>query len=198
MKKSILFLSIFTMFFISANAQKTGSFTDSRDGKIYQTVEIGEHVWMAENLNFNMEGASWCYDNSPANCTRYGRLYTWHAARKACPEGWMLPTRSHFRKLQDCFQFEDDPFSELVYGSFKVVFAGWRGLNERFGHKDFGTHFWTSTTGNRLAGQWWSASSQDEDYGAVNFNIYSGSQTMQFGFAYEDLGFSVRCVKVMD
>ena len=57
-----------------------GKLVDDRDGKIYRTIEIGEQIWMAENLNYSggiessdLEG--WCYNNEPENCEKYGRLY---------------------------------------------------------------------------------------------------------------------------
>ena len=114
-----------------------GELTDDRDGKTYKTVTIGDQTWMAENLNYAYTGVpynnfgytsdstSWCYDNDPANCTKYGRLYTWSAAmdsvgtwttngkgcgynktcsptypvRGVCPEGWHLPDTTEWNTL---------------------------------------------------------------------------------------------------
>ena len=47
-------------------------------------------TWMAQNLNFESDDSK-CYNASDPDCKTYGRGYTWHKAKQACPEGWRLP-----------------------------------------------------------------------------------------------------------
>jgi uncharacterized protein (TIGR02145 family) len=66
-----------------------------------KTVEIGGVTWLKENLNIQTAD-SWCYDNSSDSCGKYGRLYTWEAAKSACEllgGGWHLPSRKEWDEL---------------------------------------------------------------------------------------------------
>ncbi len=87
-------------------AQKDSSLVDSRDGKVYKTVKIGTQTWMAENLNYTTVN-SWCYNDSGSYCKIYGRLYTWAAAKTACPAGWHLPSDADWSTLETYCGDED-------------------------------------------------------------------------------------------
>lgn len=80
-----------------------GELLDKRDDKVYRTIVISNHVWTAQNMNFETDSdstsKSWCHGNDPKNCERYGRFYSWSAAQKVCPEGWHLPTSEEWKEL---------------------------------------------------------------------------------------------------
>ncbi|MDR0517359.1 MAG: hypothetical protein LBH25_09995 [Fibromonadaceae bacterium] len=40
-----------------------------------------------------------CYGNKTQNCDKYGRLYDWNTAMKACPAGWHLPSGTDWNVL---------------------------------------------------------------------------------------------------
>ena len=85
------------------------SFTDPRDGKTYKTIKIGTQIWMAENLAYkttntlDKQGNSlaWCteYPNNIRDAAKYGYLYSFEAAKIACPSGWHLPTDAEWEVL---------------------------------------------------------------------------------------------------
>jgi len=110
-------------------------FTDSRDGRSYRAVKIGGLIWMAEDLNYQPRGKSWCYGDSGSNCGKYGRLYDWDAAMASCPTGWHLPSRLEWDKLGQAIGGERRPSRvENEIDSIDVV--NWYGVGKKLKAKE--------------------------------------------------------------
>lgn len=189
------------------------TFFDSRDGKTYSTVMIGNQCWMKENLNYQT-GNSWCFNNSASNCNVYGRLYDWHTAINACPEGWHLPTDSEWlelinhiggslnpggNKLKSCRQI-NSPLGGLCntsthprwdshhvhYGTDEFEFSGLPG-----GYRDHTMNFFFSLG---EGASWWSSTEQSSSNAWYRYLLFHSGDVI-WNHANKQSGFSVRCVK---
>ncbi len=170
-----------------------------------KTVTIGKQVWMAENLNVETTEGSWCYDNKPENCEKYGRLYTWAAAMRLaagcnkysceqvyphqglCPSGFHIPTEEEWKtlittvgvkKLKSRSEWFKGYEGSDAYG-FSMLPAGYCGSREKFYGLGSHAYFWSSTENN--------------DGYAYSLDIYG----LNAGVYYDDetYGSSVRCLQ---
>jgi uncharacterized protein (TIGR02145 family) len=177
----------------------TETFEDSRDGKKYKYVKIGEQTWMAENLNFNASG-SVCYDNENRNCGLYGKLYNWEAAIKACPGGWHLPSGEEWdvliaaigdsttagKHLKAKYSWDNKQDGKSGNGldtyGFEARAGGYGDVDGNFGHI-------------RTGSAWWSASDEDADsvHGRAILNLTDSIYLLNFLKSRHVK--SVRCVK---
>lgn len=190
------------------------SFTDPRDGQVYKTVQIGNQIWMAENLNYEIEG-SWCYDNNPEYAQKYGRLYTWEAAMKAAPEGWHLPSMAEFETLLAAVggkNFENRIFDEDVDSPYlndcvasvgKLLKSASTWCNSGNGMGTFGFSAllagYRSNNGSFYdAGynaNFWSAE-EYSDYFSCSMNLYYHQDSAHLHYADgKDYAYSVRCLR---
>ena len=182
---------------------KYDSIVDSRDGKVYKTVKIGDQTWMAQNLSYKMNGR-FCYRDSVKYCNSYGGLYLWSAAigqfeaecdskesckiQGICPNGWHVPDTTEWSKLYSAVGrtpnamqakgFDYWPEATDDYG-FSVIPAGnW--FHDGFYNLGFTGDFWMSTRKDGGEPYYW-----DLDFEVAGFKTLISTQ----------LRCSIRCIK---
>ena len=171
-----------------------GQFEDTRDGQVYPTVQIGNQVWMAKNLNYiGKELNSWCYGDQPENCDEFGRLYTWESALNACPAGWRLPTGADVRTLLNSQRNSSqggnrNEWMEGGRSGLGVKLGGVRNSEGYYQSLYNQAHYWTSTD-----------IGSDKENSALFYIFYPGAENnYEVGvsnFGYKTDGLSCRCIK---
>jgi len=172
------------------------AFTISCDTGGFKTVKIGSQVWMAENLNIDIQGSK-CYEDNPENCEKYGRLYYYGIAMQACPKGWHLPSNKEWRTLLD---FVGGP---EVAGEKLKSKSGW---NDNYngasgnGTDDFGFSalpggYYRYSNFNSVGkeGRWWSATEDDASHTWAR--RMERNAEVSYGNYEKTSLFSVRCLK---
>ncbi len=186
------------------------------DGNVYQTVVIGEQLWMVENLRTTKyndgtdiaveddwseltTGAYTWQDNDESHKDPYGALYNWHAGGtgKLCPAGWRVPTSEDWDTL---IEYLGGPSVAGV----KLKEAGhdhWAEPNNGDNESGFTAlpgGFMRGTTGafNHLTtnGYYWHGDEYSETQaGRTSFRFDSTHAGL--GTTDKRNGFSVRCMK---
>jgi len=189
----------------------------------YNTVKIGDQVWMAKNLkttkynngseislvednttwtNLTTEAYSW-YNNSTAVQEAYGILYNFYAVEtnKLCPEGWHVPTYDEWTELSTYLGGED-----IAGGKLKSTEAiHWASPNTGATNE---TGFFGVGSGSRnsdglfqgagYTGYYWSSTEYNTSYAwftKLSFNFASLNDNWVMYGDVQKYGFSVRCLR---
>jgi len=189
---SNLLLSSSSLWQSSSSATSANTF--DYKGQTYRTVTIGTQTWMAENLNYDVQG-SFCYNNLESNCDIYGRMYNWVTAMEICPENWHLPTEAEWEELISSVGSNS--------GTKLKTTSGWYDYNGKSSNGEDKYTFSALPGGNGIGstfskigetGYWWTAT--EASYGAFIATIHNFAKEVSFYDNGKQVVFiSVRCVK---
>ena len=212
-----------TMKSFTTSSFTCGTSTTDYDGNSYNTVQIGQQCWMAENLKTThlnngvsiplvQDSTSWGNSSSAAYCyynlSSYGCLYNYYAVdgNQLCPSGWHVPAY-------------DEVFTEL-YNSLEGASVGgkmkttgttyWLSPNEGATNSSGfsargGGYRWTSNSeANYLNVKeyavFWTNTSYNSNYVKTYSLSYSSAGLLRYGYEDYDYsmakrnGCSVRCL----
>ena len=151
--------------------------------------------WTTANLNVNTS-PSYCYDDAETNCSRYGRLYTWESAERACQslgDGWRLPTDEEWRNMakhygglgNDAADKGRAAYTALLLGGtsgFNAVLGGNRSVDGQYARSEAHGFYWTA--------------SENDSASAPFYNFAKGSQALyRQSEGEKQMAISVRCVR---
>lgn len=75
--------------------------TDARDGKVYETVQIGQLKWLRGNLRYET-ALSYCPNfNKKKRACAQGNFYSHLELDTICPVGWRLPSSTDWQNYFD-------------------------------------------------------------------------------------------------
>lgn len=195
--------------------KNSGIMTDSRDEKTYKTVAIGDRIWMAENLNYEVS-KSFCFNGNVSNCDIYGRLYTYAVAmdkseaecgykrtcsfssfqkvKGVCPDGWHISNRSDIEYLFRAVGGQSVAAEALKSktGWYKASFNG----RDSFGFTALPSGYRYSDSAYSLEGfyaDFWSSTESDSTR-AYAMKL-EGDKEAELGFIVKNAAAAIRCVK---
>lgn len=197
------------------NIESSKTVTDY-DGNVYQTVIIGNQIWMAENLKSThySDGTpiqNFIYNNDTTNISIYGRLYRWAAAMRnaassnlnpsqvqgASPQGWHIPSEAEWQELINYLGGESNAGGKLK----EVGFLHWihpnTGATNETGFRALPTGWYDFTGEFRGMGEvcFLTTSTSPNPYEVYSRELTSNSATIMRGDLHPNDANPIRCVK---
>jgi len=201
------------------------TFKDERDGNTYKWVQIGNQIWMAQNLAWLPEVSPsgsgsliapfyYVYDyngfdvteaKSTNNYDKYGVLYNWEAAKVSCPSGWHLPTDEEWQIMEQYLGMSNqDLDSDRFRNSGEIadklrLSSAWKFS----GQNPLSVGFNAKPAGYRSRGGSYKYdgdytaywTNSQNNYHAIYRGIYHFNNGIYRNYFYKSGGFSVRCIK---
>ncbi|MEL7005980.1 MAG: FISUMP domain-containing protein [Bacteroidota bacterium] len=127
---------------------------------------------------------SYCYGNEPAYCEVYGRLYTFEAAKEACPDGWRLPTAKDWSLLSSKYGGMTKAGDDLIKGGesgMDMLLGGFGDPGDIF--KNIG-----------ISGNYWDSENKSANTAGL-ITVQSDSEIIYHGLIGNWHRNSVRCIK---
>lgn len=158
--KYFIFFLIAVLIVPVLSAQDSDFLLDERDNNIYLIQKFGNHWWMCQNLKYDVGEGSSCYEDDENNCMLKGRWYTFEAAKKACPQGYRLPSDDDWKALESFVGMEGADLDKRYNRNtgtvgkllkmdgghgFDADFAGIRNPKISDSYMETHAYFWTST-----------------------------------------------------
>ena len=189
--------------------------TDSRNGKVYNTVLIGNQCWLRENLDIgtringsqaqtsNSTIEKYCYDDDPANCNTYGGLYQWNEAMQystnegaqgICPDGWHVPTKAEFTTLKNFAVADGNVLKAIGQGTGFGAGTNTSGFSALLAGYRWGNEYPDFEELGYKA-NFWSSTVYDSE-SSSHLTLYDDENTILVGSNDpNEFGYSVRCIK---
>ncbi len=180
------------------------------DGNVYHTVEIGDQLWMKENLRVTKSPdgipvTTYCYNDNVGYESTYGRLYTWDVimngsvtemAQGICPDGWHIPSDDEWKVLEIFLGMTEQEAdmvntwrgegvgTSLIKGGtsgYEALLSGRRSSNGSYSLLEQYEYIWTSSEYGEYA---WRRCLSSMDSKVGRWNTFP-----------KTYAFSVRCIK---
>ena len=182
--------------FGSASLERLSAQDQTAPGGMHSARRMADGKrWTTRNLDVDTV-PSYCYQDKDVNCRRYGRLYTWESAQRACRalgDGWRLPTDEEWRRMAKQYGGVSEDSDDKGKTAYKALMAGGSaGFNALLGGG-------RSEDGQYARGEahgfYWTASETDPSSGWF-YNFAGGGQALHRQSGGEKpRAFSVRCIR---